>query len=174
MSRINYDLSKIKAIAFDVDGVLSCSTIPMDSDAVPLRTMNIKDSYALQLAVKYGYHLAIITGGNTENVRTRYANLGLQDIYMAVAVKKPCLDEWMAKYNLKAEEVVYIGDDIPDMEVMKAVGLSVAPADAAEDIRAIAKYISPCEGGRGCARDVLEQIMRAQGKWLRDRKAFGW
>lgn len=174
MSGINYDLSKIKAIAFDVDGVLSCSTITLSDKCEPLRTMNIKDGYAMQLAIKYGYHLAIITGGNTESVRMRYEALGVQDVYMAVAVKKPCLDEWMAKYGLKPEEVAYVGDDIPDLEVMQAVGLSVAPADAAEDIRAIAKYISPFEGGRGCGRDILEQIMRAQGKWLSDRRAFGW
>lgn len=174
MSRINYDLRLIKAIAFDVDGVLSPSTIPLHPDGVPMRMVNIKDGYALQLAVKHGYKIAIITGADTEAIRVRFAGLGVEDIYLKAGQKVPCLKEWMAKYGLKPEEVAYVGDDIPDFEVMQMVGLSVAPADAADDIKEIATYISPCQGGEGVGRDLLEQIMRVRGDWMSTAKAFGW
>lgn len=174
MSRINYDLRLIKAIAFDVDGVLSPSTIPLHPDGAPMRMVNIKDGYALQLAVKHGYKIAIITGADTEAVKVRFANLGIEDIYLKASVKVPLLQEWMSKHNLHPDEVAYVGDDIPDYEAMKMVGLSVAPADAADDIKEIATYISPCNGGYGVGRDLLEQIMRVRGDWMTSAKAFGW
>lgn len=174
MSGINYDLTQIKAFAFDVDGVLSSSNISLYPTGEPMRRVNIKDGYALQLTVKHGYHVAIITGGNTESVRKRFEGLGVQDLYMGAAVKLPILEEWMEKYGLRPEEVMFMGDDIPDYEAMKLVGLPCAPADAAIDILQIAKYISPCNGGDGCGRDVIEQVMRAQGEWLKDKRAFGW
>lgn len=174
MSGINYDLSKIKGLAFDVDGVLSSSSVSLHPNGEPMRRVNIKDGYALQLAVKHGYHVAIITGGNTKSVRLRFEGLGIPDVYMGTAVKLPILNEWMKKYNLKPEEVMFMGDDIPDYEAMKSVGLPVAPADAASDILGIAKYISPYNGGEGCGRDIIEQVMRAQGEWLADKRAFGW
>lgn len=174
MSSINYDLTKIRAIAFDVDGVLSPSTIPMSSEGEPLRMVNIKDGYAIQLAVKMGYQIAIISGAKTEAVRVRFCGLGVQDVFTGIAVKLPCLLEWMAKYGLNPDEVAFVGDDIPDMEAMHHAGLPVAPADAAPEIKNVAKYISPINGGYGCGRDLLEQIMKAQGKWLADEKAFGW
>ena len=174
MSGLNYDLSKIRGIAFDVDGVLSCSTIPLYPTGEPMRMVNIKDGYALQLAVKHGYHIAIITGGNTESVRVRFEGLGIPDVYLGVAVKLPKLIEWMEKYGLKPEEVAFVGDDIPDIEAMKHAGLAVAPADAAFEVREMARYISPYEGGRGCGRDVIEQVMKAQGQWMADKRAFGW
>ncbi len=174
MSRINYDLRMIKGIAFDVDGVLSPSTIPLHPDGTPMRMVNIKDGYALQLAVKHGYKLAIITGADIEAVRVRFANLGIDDIYLKASVKVPLLQEWMKKHNLHPDKVAYVGDDIPDMEAMKLVGLSIAPADAADDIKEIASYISPYNGGYGVARDLLEQIMRVNGDWMSNAKAFGW
>lgn len=174
MSRINYDLKLIKGIAFDVDGVLSPVTIPLHPDGTPMRMVNIKDGYALQLAVKHGYHIAIITGADSEAVRLRFAGLGITDIFLKASQKMPCLETWMEKYNLSPEEVAYAGDDIPDYEVMKAVGLSVAPADAADDIKEIATYISPCRGGEGVGRDLLEQIMRVNGDWMSLSNAFGW
>jgi 3-deoxy-D-manno-octulosonate 8-phosphate phosphatase (KDO 8-P phosphatase) len=136
--------------------------------------VNIKDGYALQLAVKCGYHIAIITGGNSPAVYERFSGLGIKDIYMKAGVKINVLHEWMANCGLTAEEVAYVGDDIPDYEVMKHVGLSVAPRDAAREIKEIAGYISPCDGGYGVGRDLLEEIMRAQGNWMKDAKAFGW
>ncbi len=174
MSRINYDLTKIKGFVFDVDGVLSPSTIPMSIDGMPMRMVNIKDGYALQLAVKHGYKIAIITGGNTEAVRVRYEGLGITDIYLKSAMKLPVLKEWMNKENLSPDEIAYVGDDIPDYECMKHVGLSVCPSDAATEIKEIAGYISPVVGGYGVGRDLIEQVMRANGDWMSTEKAFGW
>ncbi|MDY3266508.1 MAG: HAD-IIIA family hydrolase [Phocaeicola sp.] len=171
---INYDLKKIKAIFFDVDGVLSSETIPMDSSGEPMRTLNIKDGYAIQFAVKCGLHIAIITGGKTEAIRKRYQGLGVKDIYLGAAVKTREYNELMNKYNLRPEEVLYMGDDIPDYEVLTMVGLPCCPADAAPEIKNICKYISHKEGGKGCGRDVIEQVLRAQGKWMSHEEAFGW
>lgn len=171
---IDYDLKKIKGIAFDVDGVLSPSTIPLSPEGEPLRMVSIKDGYALQLAVKHGLQLAIITGGNTRAVQVRFEGLGLQDVYMEAAMKLPILEQWMSKHNLKSDEVAYVGDDIPDLQAMQAVGLAVAPADAAREVLQVAHYVSPCDGGYGVGRDLLEQVMKAQGLWLDDKHAFGW
>lgn len=171
---INYDLKKIKAIFFDVDGVLSSETIPMDSSGEPMRTLNIKDGYAIQFAVKCGLHIAIITGGKTEAIRKRYQGLGVKDIYLGAAVKTREYNELMNKYNLRSEEVLYMGDDIPDYEVLTMVGLPCCPADAAPEIKNICKYISHKKGGKGCGRDVIEQVLRAQGKWMSHEEAFGW
>ncbi|MBE6300341.1 MAG: HAD-IIIA family hydrolase [Parabacteroides distasonis] len=173
MSSINYDLNKIKAFVFDVDGVLSCDVIPLHPNGDPMRTVNIKDGYALQLAVKKGYQVAIITGGYTEAVRIRFSRLGITHIYMKSAVKLKDYQDFLEKTGLQPEEVMYAGDDIPDYEVMKLVGLSVAPADAVPEIKRIAKYISHKNGGQGVARDVIEQTMKAQGVWMGD-EAFGW
>lgn len=173
MSSINYDLNKIKAFVFDVDGVLSCDVIPLHPNGDPMRTVNIKDGYALQLAVKKGYQVAIITGGYTEAVRIRFSRLGITHIYMKSAVKLKDYQDFLEKTGLQPEEVMYAGDDIPDYEVMKFVGLPVAPADAAPEIKRIAKYISHKNGGQGVARDVIEQTMKAQGVWMGD-EAFGW
>lgn len=171
---INYDLKKIKAVAFDVDGVLSDNNVMLFDDGQPCRTANIKDGYALQLAVKTGLHVAIITGGRSEAVRLRYEGLGITDVYLAAGIKILRFREWLEKYNLRPEEVAYMGDDIPDYEVMRTCGLPCCPNDAAEEIKAIARYVSPYGGGKGCARDLLEQVMRARGLWMADERAFGW
>ena len=155
MSKIAYDLSKIKAIAFDVDGVLSTSTIPLGDNGIPRRTVNIKDGYALQLAVKRGIKVAIITGAVSPGITERFEGLGVKDIFCGAGWK-------------------HLGDHIPDYECMVHCGLAVAPADAAADILRIAGYISPVNGGCGVARDLLEELLRAQGKWALDDKAFGW
>lgn len=171
---INYDLTKIKAIIFDVDGVLSAETITMDRDGHPLRTVNIKDGYAIQLAQKLGVRIVILTGGTTEAVRIRYAELGVEDIYQGCAVKVQTYDAFLEKYGLKDEEIMYMGDDIPDYEIMRRVGCPCCPKDACSDIKGISKYVSPYNGGYGCGRDVIEQVLRAQGLWLSSAKAFGW
>ena len=173
MSSINYDLTQIRAFVFDVDGVLSCDVVTLHPNGDPMRTVNITDGYALQLAVKKGYEVAIITGGYTEAVKLRFARLGVQHIYMKSAVKIHDFDDFMAKTGLKPEQVLYAGDDIPDYEVMQRVGLPVAPADAAPEIKEIARYISSRRGGAGVARDVIEQTLRAQGHWF-GKEAFGW
>ncbi len=174
MSRTDFDLTKIKAFAFDVDGVLSSDTVPLHPNGEPMRVVNIKDGYALQLAAKLGYPIAIITGGRTEAVRMRFEGLGLSHVYMGVSVKITKFNEWIAECGLSADEVVYMGDDIPDYEVMRVVGLPACPADADVEIKQVARYISPKCGGMGCARDIIEQVLRAQGKWMADEKAFGW
>lgn len=173
MSSINYDLTKIRAFIFDVDGVLSREVIPLHPDGDPMRTVNIKDGYALQLAVKKGYEVAIITGAYTEAVKIRFSRLGITRLYMRSAVKIHDYRDFLLKTGLKPEEILYAGDDIPDYEVMKAVGLPVAPADAVPEIKQIATYISLKNGGDGVARDVIEQTMKAQGHWMSD-EAFGW
>lgn len=172
---INYDLQRIRALAFDVDGVLSSNYVMLsDSLDQPQRTANIKDGYALQLAVKCGLQVAIITGGRSEAVRRRYVALGLQNVFMGVSVKITCFQQWLEESELQADQVLYMGDDVPDYEVMRACGCPCCPADAAPEIRSIATYVSQRNGGDGCARDVIEQVLRAQGHWMSSAEAFGW
>ena len=171
---INYDLTKIRAIIFDIDGVLSAETITMGNDGVPQRTVNIKDGYAIQLAMKLGLRIAIMTGAKVESVRHRYEGLGVEDIYIACAVKIQTYDQFLDKYGLTDEEVMYMGDDIPDLQIMRRVGCPVCPKDACPEIKEASVYVSHCLGGHGCGRDVIEQTLRAQGKWVMDEKAFGW
>jgi 3-deoxy-D-manno-octulosonate 8-phosphate phosphatase (KDO 8-P phosphatase) len=171
---INYDLKQIKGFIFDVDGVLSHEVIPLDTAGDPMRTVNTKDGYAIQLAVKCGFQIGIITGGYTEGVRTRFEKLGVQHIYMQSAVKMRDLEDFIANTGLKLEELAYCGDDIPDWQIMSIIGLPVAPADAVPEIRQIARYISPYKGGDGVARDLIEQTLKAQGLWMNQNNAFGW
>lgn len=174
MSAINYDLSKIKAFVFDVDGVLSPSTIPLESDGMPRRMVNIKDGYALQLAVKHGYPIAIITGGKDSAVYKRFHALGIEDIFMQASDKLPVLENWIALKGLQPEEVAYMGDDIPDLPCMRYVGLPCSPYDGAWEIKETAIFVSRFSGGYGCARDLVEQTMKAHGNWMNGEKAFGW
>ena len=171
---INYDLKKIRTIIFDIDGVLSCETIPLGQDGVPCRTVNIKDGYAIQLAMKLGLRIAIITGCKIKAVGLRDEGLGVEDIYLGAAVKIQTYEEYMIKYGYKDDEVMYMGDDIPDLQVMRRVGCPVCPKDACPEIKEASVYVSHCLGGHGCGRDVIEQTLRAQGKWVMDEKAFGW
>ena len=171
---INYDLQKIRAIVFDLDGVLSGSTIALDLEGTPLRTVNIKDGYAIQLAMKMGLRIAIISGCRIEAVRMRYEGLGMEDIYLGAAVKIKTYEVFKAKYGYADEEVMFMGDDIPDLEVMRRVGCPVCPKDACHEVREVSIYVSDRNGGEGCGRDVIEQTLRAQGKWLKDEHAFGW
>lgn len=171
---INYDLTKIKALVFDVDGVLSASTINVDTNGDFLRTTNVKDGYALHLAAKQGLIVAIITGGGEESIALRYGRIGMEDIYLSSSNKTERLQMLLEKYNLAREEVLYMGDDIPDYNVMKQVGLPCCPRDAAPEIRDISLYVSHLDGGKGCVRDVIEQVMKAQKKWMADEKAFCW
>lgn len=174
MSKIDYDLTHIRAFVFDIDGVLSPNTVPIDTNGAPARMANVKDGYAIQLAVRRGYRIAIISGADTEIVRLRFKLLGVNDIYLRASHKLEILRQWMSDNSLQPNEVVYIGDDLPDIECMRHVGLSVAPADAASDVKDVARYISPCNGGYGVARDVIEEVMRAQHIWLHDSTALSW
>lgn len=171
---INYDLKKIRAIFFDVDGVLSAETISMGADGEPQRTVNIKDGYALRMAQLSGIHIAIITGARPESIRRRFELLSIEDVYLACAVKMDTYRMLKEKYQLEDDEIMYMGDDIPDLPLMQVVGCPVCPSDAAPEVKAVSCYVSHLKGGYGCGRDVLEQVMRAQGKWMQDEKAFGW
>lgn len=174
MSKTSYDLSTINAVVFDIDGVLSPSTVPMSPDGVPMRMANIKDGYALQLAVRKGIRLAIISGAATEAVEKRYSALGFHDIYLGISDKATCMRQWMEDNNLTVSETAYVGDDIPDMPAMRMAGLAVAPADAAIEVKRLASYITVAKGGHGVARELLEQILRAQDKWMDNKEVYSW
>ena len=161
-------LPQVKAFAFDVDGVFSTTVTYINPDGQLLRSANIKDGYVIQLVRKKGYPVAIITGGNYEGVRKRFENLGVTDIFLSAENKLSALKQFIEKYKLQPEEVLYMGDDIPDLLPMQYVGVPVCPADAAEDIKIISKYISDKNGGKGCVRDVVEQVLRSRNDWLRE------
>jgi 3-deoxy-D-manno-octulosonate 8-phosphate phosphatase (KDO 8-P phosphatase) len=165
-------LGNVKAFAFDVDGVFSHNVIVHPSGEL-MRSMNIKDGFAVQYALKKGYHLAIITGGNSDAVRIRFATLGVKDIYIKSHNKIEDFKDFLSRYNLKVEEVLYMGDDLPDYEIMTIAGVPTCPSDAVEEIKALAKYISYKSAGEGCVRDVIEQVLRVQGAWLHP-ESFVW
>ncbi|MDR2086934.1 MAG: HAD hydrolase family protein [Dysgonamonadaceae bacterium] len=173
MSSINYDLTLIKGFVFDVDGVLSPDSIPLHPSGEPMRIINTKDGYAMQLAAKQGFQLGIITGGDTQAVRKRFENLGFRYVYLKARHKINEFNDFLSKTHLKQEEICYVGDDLPDYEIMKIVGLPACPADAVPEIKAIARYISHQNGGEGVARDIIEQVLKAQDKWMK-ADAFGW
>ena len=159
-------LNNISTFIFDVDGVLTDGSIQISSQGELLRTMNIKDGYALKKAKNAGYTICIISGGKNEGVRSRLRGLGIDDIYLGVEDKVEKLDEFFDIYDIKAEDVLYMGDDIPDYYPMKLVGLPCCPQDAAPEVKEISLYVSHRKGGQGCVRDVIEQVMKVQGKWM--------
>ncbi len=173
MSSIPFDLRQIKAFVLDMDGVVSATVSPVDPSGMPMRTVNVKDGYAMQYAVKQGFVIAIISGGESLAMRYRFENLGVQHIFMRVKDKVAKLHELVELTGIQPEEMAYIGDDIPDVGIMRLVGLSVAPDDAAYEVKDVAKYISRFAGGYGVVRDVIEQTMKAQSKWG-DSEGFGW
>ena len=173
MSKTDYDLEKIKGIAFDVDGVLSPAVVPMDENGIPRRMANLRDGFALKTAVEQGLKICIITGGNDQAIVKRFGSLGITDIMMVSGPKLPHLKEWMSRNGLNADEVAYVGDDVPDVMCMRTVGLPVAPRDASIDAMAAARYITDAAGGYGVARELLEQILRVQKKWPADSDSFG-
>lgn len=162
MSKFAKDVSTIKAFVFDVDGVLSSSTQQIDADGMLIRTGNIKDGLALRKALKAGYKIAIITGGNTRAVELRYQYLGVTDIFSGISKKLPKLEEWMQKEGLKPEEIAYMGDDLPDLPCLRIVGLSACPYDAVAEVIQTADYVSKFTGGYGCVRDFIESLMLSQ------------
>lgn len=155
----------IRTLIFDIDGVLTNSQILATEEGHLLRSVNIKDGYAIQLAIKKGYNIWIISGGTSDAMKTRFENLGMKEVHIRVKDKKALLQELMTKHNTNAAEMLYMGDDIPDYGVMKLVGLPVCPADACPEIKEVSKYISPVQGGMGCVRDVLEKVLRLNGDW---------
>ncbi|MDC9722519.1 MAG: HAD-IIIA family hydrolase [Urechidicola sp.] len=158
-------MPQITTFIFDVDGVLTDGTIQVLENGDMIRNMNIKDGYALKTAVDAGYKVCIISGGSSEGVRIRLKRLGLSDVYLGAHNKIYQFEEIINKYNLKTDEILYMGDDIPDYPVMKLVGLACSPKDAASEIQSISHYISQKKGGKGCVRDVIEQVLKVQGNW---------
>jgi 3-deoxy-D-manno-octulosonate 8-phosphate phosphatase (KDO 8-P phosphatase) len=155
----------IKLFVLDVDGVLTDGSLLLLSNGEMARSMNIKDGYALQLAIKKGYDILIISGGASEAVKTRLEKLGIQHIFLAVKNKHAVLAEFTATHNYTWPEVLYMGDDVPDVLPMQMVGLACAPADAVQEIKSTAHYISPIAGGKGCVRDVIEKVLKLNGDW---------
>jgi 3-deoxy-D-manno-octulosonate 8-phosphate phosphatase (KDO 8-P phosphatase) len=173
MTNFKEDLVKVKAFVFDIDGVLSQQTIGLNAFGVPSRTVNLRDGYALQLAVKKGYYIGVISGSNSKEYQRRLKRLGVNDIYLNSRSKVDHFNTFLNKYNLDNNEVLFMGDDIPDFEVMKQAGVAVCPSDADSEIRQVSCYISDKKGGEGCVRDVIEQVMRLHNKWM-DSEAFSW
>jgi len=155
----------INTFVFDVDGVLTDGTLFLFPGGEMVRRMNIKDGYALQLAVKKGYHVVIISGGFSELVKERFEKLGISKVYMNVHDKRQVLEQFMAEHAILKEQVLFMGDDIPDLEVMAAAGLPCCPKDACTEVKAASLYISPLNGGMGCGRDVIEKVMKLQDNW---------
>lgn len=165
-------LKQIKALVFDVDGVMTDGKIIISSDGSFTRQVNVKDGFILKLAILKGYHVGIITGGADPMITQRFKALGITDIYTNSHHKIKDLEDILFKYDLKPEEVLYMGDDILDMETIQEVGLGCCPGDAAPEVKEVADYISPKNGGNGCVRDVVEQVMRVQGNWKDFMKHF--
>lgn len=159
-------MNDITTFVFDVDGVLTDGSVFVNTSGEMLRTMNIRDGYALKAAVDNGYNVCIISGGSNEGVRVRLRNLGITDIHLGTPDKVATFDEYTDVYSILPEQVLYMGDDIPDYHVMQLVGLPTCPQDACPEIKAISKYISHKNGGQGAVRDVIEQVMKVQGKWM--------
>ncbi|MEI6346940.1 MAG: HAD hydrolase family protein [Bacteroidota bacterium] len=172
---INYKeaLIDITTIMFDFDGVLSDGKVFVMPDGEQLRMSSVRDGYALQLAVKKGFRVVIISGGRSESMMKRFAALNVSDVFLGVSNKKEVFEKYLLDNQLTTNEVLYMGDDIPDYEVMKLARIATCPANASEEIKAISHYISKYNGGEGCARDIIEQVLKIHQKWF-DKDAFHW
>lgn len=165
-------LNHVTTFMFDIDGVLTNGDIIIFKDEI-VRTLNSRDSYALQYASKLGYKIIIITGGNSSEIKERLLGLGVAEVHLSSFNKLNVYNEIKKRHSLKDEEILYMGDDIPDYEVMLQAGVATCPQDAAIEIKTISHYQSPFNGGRHCVRDVIEQTLRVQKKWFTD-EAFEW
>ncbi|MEN8116199.1 MAG: HAD hydrolase family protein [Bacteroidota bacterium] len=166
MSFFKEELKNVKAFVFDVDGVLSKDTSPLNENGDPVRTANVKDGFSMRIAIKLGYPVAIITGGYIERLRLRYEKLGVKYYYDSVRDKVECLNDFLEKTGVDSKDILFMGDDLVDFLVMKEVGVPTCPQDAVNEIKRISKYISDKKGGDGCVRDVIEQTLKAQNKWF--------
>lgn len=158
---------------FDFDGVLTDGKVLVINENEQLRSANVKDGYALQYAVKSGYRVCVISGGKSVSMSQRLASLGIKDVFLGVDKKIDVFRKYVNDNNLDKSEILYMGDDIPDYEIMNNVGVACCPADAAIEIKSISDYISDMKGGEGCVRDIIEQVMRLHDKWFKD-DAFHW
>lgn len=159
-------LKEITTFVFDVDGVLTTGDVLASVSGELLRTFNIKDGYALQLAVKKGYNVCIISGGSGQAMQKRFAGLSVPEVFLGVSDKVEVFNDYLKRYHLSASEVLYMGDDLPDFNVMQLVGIPTCPADASPEIKAISAYISPFNGGKTAVRDVIEKVLKVQERWF--------
>ncbi len=173
MSNYKEKLIHITTFIFDYDGVLTDGKVFVINDHEQLRSSNVKDGYALQYAVKKGYRVAVISGGKSKTMTKRMNTLGITDVFLGIDNKIETYRKYLLDNNIKQEEVLYMGDDIPDFEIMNEVGVATCPSDSAQEIKAIADYISDIKGGEGCVRDVIEQVLKLQDKWFHP-DAFHW
>ena len=167
MGNFKEDIARVEAMIFDVDGVMTDGRIIPTAEGDFIRCYNCKDGYALAYAIRHGYRVCVITGGYGKILERRLRMLGMQDFYIDCMDKITTLREYMKKYNLNPENVLYMGDDIPDLECMREVGMPVCPADSAPEVIECSRYISEFEGGRGAVRDIVEQVLRARGDWAK-------
>ena len=174
MKNYKEKLKDITTFIFDYDGVMTTGEVLVDGNGIPLRSSDVKDGYALQLSVRLGYNVAVITGGYSVSIEKRMAMLGVKDVFVRSANKVEVLERYMKTNDLKPEQIVYMGDDLPDYPVMKIIGLPVCPADASPEIKDISLYISNRNGGRGAVRDIIEQVLKAQDKWMKDFTCYIW
>lgn len=173
MSNYKEKLSPITTFIFDYDGVLTDGKVLVINQNEQLRSSNVKDGYALQYAIKKGYRICIISGGKSESMTQRMNGLGITDVFLGVERKIKIFDKYLKDNNLKKEQVLYMGDDIPDYEIMTNVGVATCPSDAAVEIKAVADYISDAKGGEGCVRDIIEQVLKLHNNWFQ-KDAFHW
>lgn len=159
------DFKLIKHFIFDIDGVLTNGSLLINTDGSLLRSMNIKDGYALQLAIKKGFGISIISGADGDGLRKRFHGLGIRDVHLGISAKKEKLEELIAMKTFSVETTLYMGDDMPDFEVMQLLSFPCCPADACNEIKLISKYISPFNGGEGCVRDVIEKVLKLNYCW---------
>jgi len=173
MKNYREKLKHIKAFVFDYDGVLTNGNVYLTDSGMQLRQGNVRDGYALQLARKKGFHIAVITGSHDRGIEKRCHFLNIEQVFLGVSDKQKVFLEYLETYNLKAEEILFMGDDLPDYLIMKMAGIPCCPADACEEIKQVSEYISPLQGGKGCVRDVIEQVLKIKGMWM-DDDAFHW
>ena len=173
MSNYKALLKEVDTFIFDYDGVMTDGKLMLKDEGQPQRTANVKDGYVLQLVVKLGYNVVIISGGISRSVENRFEALRVNDVFLGTKDKKSVLEKYLDDHDIDPKHVVYMGDDIPDYQVMKMVGIPVCPADASEEIKEISIYISDKKGGEGCVRDIIEQVLKVQGKWMTE-ESFYW
>lgn len=173
MSNYKEKLLKVNTFIFDYDGVLTNGTVILTSSGDALRSANVKDGYAMQLAVKKNYRIAIISGGYSESIKHRFDSLNIKDVFLGVDKKIDVYRKYLETHNLTNENILFMGDDIPDYEIMQEAGVPTCPSDAVEEIKRSATYISHQAGGQGCVRDIIEQVLKVQGKWMND-DAYHW
>lgn len=166
-------LKDVTTFIFDYDGVMTDGRVILMEEGQPLRSANVKDGYVLQLIVKLGFNVVIMSGGFSRSMENRFETLGIKDVFLGIKDKRDVLKKYLKEHKINPKHVVYMGDDIPDYYVMKMIGIPVCPADAVEEIKEISIFISDKKGGDGCVRDIVEQVLKVQGKWMSE-EAYSW